>query len=256
MDALLQQAEVFFLVFARIFTLFVLIPVFKHRAIPMTVRIAFSLVFSVSLVAQVAPVQIDISNTAGYFFLIGKEILTGIILGFASEFIFHAVRFAGQIISFLMGFSMVIAFDPEMKQQISIISRLKAITAITLFLIIDGHFLLLEALTRSFEIIPLVGMQISADLVPYIVRLSADVFVIALQISGPILVMLLLTNVGLGILARTVPQMNVFIVGFPLTISVGFFALVFTFPTFSHYFRGLVMSLRTTLGTLLHAMAG
>ncbi|MCA9734909.1 MAG: flagellar type III secretion system protein FliR [Deferribacteres bacterium] len=256
MDALLQQTEVFFLVFVRIFTLFVLIPVFNHRAIPMTVRIALSLVFTVLLVHRVEPVQIDISNAAGYFFLVGKEVLTGIILGFATEFIFHAVRFAGQIISFLMGFSMVVTFDPEMSQEISIISRLKAITAITLFLIIDGHFLLLEALAHSFSVIPLIGMHISGDLLPYIVRLSADVFVIALQISGPILVMLLLTNVGLGILARTVPQMNVFIVGFPLTISVGFFALVFTYPTFSNYFRGLVMSLQTTLGTLLHALVG
>lgn len=256
MDALLQNVEVFFLIFIRIFTLFVLIPIFNHRAIPMTVRIALSLVFAVSLVPQVATIQIELSNTAGYFFLIGKEVLTGIILGFATEFIFHAVRFAGQIISFLMGFSMVIAFDPEMKQQISIISRIKSITAVTLFLIIDGHFLLLEALARSFQVIPLVGMKISGDIVTYIIRLSADVFIIALQIAGPILVMLLLTNVGLGILARTVPQMNVFIVGFPLTISVGFFALVFTYPTFSRYFHGLVMTLRTTLGTLIHAMAG
>ncbi len=256
MDDLLQHVEVFFLIFIRIFTLFVLIPIFNHRAIPMTVRIALALVFTISLIPQVPIVQIDISNTAGYFFLIGKEVLTGIILGFATEFIFHAVRFAGQIISFLMGFSMVVVFDPEVKQQISIISRIKSITAITLFLIIDGHFLLLEALTRSFDIIPLVGMKVSGDLVIYIVRLSADIFVIALQIAGPILVMLLLTNVGLGILARTVPQMNVFIVGFPLTISIGFFALVFTYPAFGHYFQGLVMSLRTTLSTLLYAMAG
>ncbi|KAA3615476.1 MAG: flagellar type III secretion system protein FliR [Calditrichaeota bacterium] len=256
MNALLPEIEVFFLVFVRIITLFVLVPVFNHRAIPMTVRIALALVFTVSLIPQVPIIQIEISTAAGYVFLIGKEVLTGIILGFATEFIFHAVRFAGQIISFLMGFSMVIAFDPEVKQQISIISRIKSITAITLFLIIDGHFLLLEAISRSFEIIPLVGMKMSGDVVPYLVRLSADVFVIALQIAGPILVMLLLTNVGLGILARTVPQMNVFIVGFPLTISVGFFALVFTYPTFSQYFRGLVMTLRTTLGTLLHALAG
>ncbi len=256
MESLLRESELFFLVFIRILSLLSLLPVFNHRAISIPLRIAFSLVFAVLIVPMVANPAVDTSNVAGYMFYVGREVIVGIVLGFACNFIFYGIRFAGDLIGNQMGFGMVSVLDPMSVEQGTVIIQVKSVIAMLLFLILDGHFLLIEGIVRSFQAIPPATAVLPKEITQTIVRMSYEVFVIAIKISAPVLVSVVMTNVALGILARTVPQMNVFIIGFPLTIGVGLLTLSLTLPMFASFMTRLIDSLRVTIATLVRLMAG
>ncbi len=256
MDSLLRESDVFFLVFIRILSLLSLLPVFSHKAVSIPLRIAFSLVLSVLVVPMVANPAVDTTNVAGYALHAGREVLVGIVLGFACNFIFYGIRFAGGLIGTQMGFGMVNVLDPMSREQGTVIIQVKSVIAMLLFLILDGHFLLIEGIIRSFQAIPLATAVMPKEITQVVIQLSYEVFVIAIKISAPVLVAVVMTNVALGILARTVPQMNVFIIGFPLTIGVGLLTLSITLPMFAGYMTRLIDSLRVTIATLVRLMAG
>ncbi len=257
MDIFLQNVTFFFLTLARIISFLAVSPFFGNRTFLITARISLALLLTILLfpmVVDVAPLHQTTGSFIELFLIAAKEVLAGLILGFAAQFIFWAVRMAGQIISFLIGFSIVNSFNPDVMEQMPIIAQLKWLLAMVLFLVMDGHFLLLEGLAKSFQWIPLLQVNFSGSLVDYFVRLTGEVFVIAIQISAPILVTIFMTNVSLAMLARMVPQMNVFILGFPLTISLGILTLMITLPAFLVVWQHLLGSLREALATFFRLL--
>ncbi len=175
----------------------------------------------------------------------------GLILGLMTRFIFWGVRFGGQVLSFLMGFSLAMAFSSDDLERTTLLARFEWLFAMTIFLLIDGHFLLIDGLAQSFHIVPLTQASFSSGLAALMLRLSAKVFVIAMQMSAPVLVTIFMTNVSLAMLARMMPQMNVFIVGFPLTISIGMITLMVISPAFWMFMKHLLALLREDLGAVL-----
>ncbi len=254
LDLFLVKAETFFLVLARILSFWMVAPFFGHQGFPMPMRVAAALVISFLVFPNVAPPAVSSSTVLDYALLAGKEVIVGMILGFVAQFIFWGVRFSGQIISFLMGFSMVTTIAPDTREQISIIGTFQWLFAIMFFLLLDGHFLLLEALVKSFQLVPLVDATLSSGLVAYVAKLSAGIFVIAIQMSAPVLVTIFMTNVSLAMLARMVPQMNVFIVGFPLTISIGLITMIIVSPVFVVIIQHLLADLRESVAVILRLL--
>jgi len=179
------------------------------------------------------------------------EVALGLFLGFVVQFLIWAVQFAGQMVGFQMGFGIVSVIDPESGQQLSLIARYKALVALILFIVLDGHHLLLEALVYSFEILPAGSVLLSRLLFDEILRLSARIFVLGLMIGAPMMAALLLSEMGMGIVARTVPQMNIFIVGFPLKISVGLAMLALVLPYLVVFFDSRLQELARGLSDLL-----
>jgi flagellar biosynthetic protein FliR len=178
------------------------------------------------------------------------------VLGIIGRFLFGAVEFAGTVIGFQMGLGMANVFDPQSQEQISLVGRLQSTTATLIFLAMDGHLIFLQAMVRSYSVLPPGEADMSQPLVEKLTELSASVFVIGLQIGAPLIVALFLANAVVGLLARSVPQIQVFVVGFPLTIMLGILFLLFGLPFFAQAVYQMFEKLDTQIFDALKLLGG
>ncbi|MEG6585896.1 flagellar biosynthetic protein FliR [Dendrosporobacter sp. 1207_IL3150] len=222
---------VFLLIFVRISGIFIVTPIFGSRNIPVYIKAGLALAISMILFPIVSQTNVVLpENVLLFTFMMISELMVGWIIGYASSFVFSAVHMAGQLLDTQVGFGIVNVFDPQSGQQVPLIGNFKYILALIVFLITNSHHLLLIALFNSFKIIPITGVVFNTALTGIIVDMVWGIFSIALKISLPVLVSLLLTDIALGILARTMPQMNIFVVGVPGKIIVGIFVLSLALP--------------------------
>jgi flagellar biosynthetic protein FliR len=245
----------FLLVFVRMGGLIFTMPVLGAATIPGHLKIGLAVMvsFVVFSVAKLPPV--DVSMPMGRFILLlSGEVAIGLVIGFASQLMFNAVEFAGELISTQVGFGIVNVLDPTTNSQVSITSQFLNTIALLIFLAINGHHWFLTAAVRSFEVIPLLGFHPQQGLMDLVITLTADVLVLAVKLSAPVVVTLLLLNVALGLVARTVPQMNVFIVGFPLQIALGLFIMGVSLPTFFEILKVYFYRFPETAVTLMRLM--
>jgi flagellar biosynthetic protein FliR len=182
-----------------------------------------------------------------------REVFVGLILGGVAALIFYGVEYAGELAGMQMGFAIAGILDPQTGHQVSIVSKFQGALAILLFLAVNGHYFVLKALLDSLAVLPVGSMAVNLGASMSFVTLAGKVFVIALQIAAPATILLLLVNVGLGVIARMVPQMNVFIVGFPLMITVGVFMFYVSMPAFVALTRNLVENMYADFVVVLKA---
>jgi len=231
LSTLLNQTNFFLLVFARISGIFTSAPFFSSRNIPLYAKAGTALMFSYILLPLVYNPKITIPDALwAYLLLVAGEFLLGLILGYVSQLIFDAIQMSGFLLDLQIGFGIVNVFDPQFGQQVPLMGNFQYILAFLTFLSTDGHHILLTAFFDSYKLIPVTGIVFHPALSEFILTLFCGVFTIAFKIALPVLVALLLTDVGLGILARTMPQMNIFVVGIPAKIGIGLFTLSVTLP--------------------------
>ena len=241
MEYWLEQFHIFLLVLLRISALLVVAPLFGHRLY--LARAKIGLAFAVSLVVFPLVADHGLQLPEGLFpyaFMMIREILMGMVLGFVVSLLFIGIQFAGQMTGLQMGFGIVNVIDPQSQTQVSIIAQFLNVLAILIVFSIDGHHIILQSLIRSFEVVPLGGVQFRGQIVEKLIVLSSQIFVLAVKLSAPVLLSLFMISAALGILARTVPQMNVFIVGFPVQMAVGLMVMVASLPLF-HLLLGKAM---------------
>ncbi|HML86998.1 MAG TPA: flagellar biosynthetic protein FliR [Methylomusa anaerophila] len=248
-----NQFGLFLLVFARISGIFSVAPIFGSRNIPLAVKAGMSLLLTYILVPLLAYPDFTIPNALfAYILLVISEFLVGLIIAFAASMAFNAIQMAGSIIDTQIGFGIVNVLDPQFGQQTPLIGNFKYILALVIFLTTNSHHLLLSALFSSFQLIPVTKAVYHPSISDIIVNMVVGIFVIALKISLPVLVSLLLTDVALGILSRTMPQMNIFIVGMPGKIIVGIFVLSLALP---FYIMFLEVVFNDMFRNIYHLMA-
>jgi flagellar biosynthetic protein FliR len=224
---------IFLLVFVRITGMFFLSPIFGRSNIPNYYKAGFSLVFSIIMANSVPALDLSLyTSLSSYVVLIAKELLIGLMLGFISYLIFSSIYIAGQMIDVRIGFGMVNVFDPLSNVQIPITADYYAIIATVMMLITDAHHLLIHAISESYTILPIGEVIFSDDLVMQIVKLFTNVFIIGFKIAAPITVTILVTDVSLGIISKSMPQMNVFMLGMPVKIIMGLLIIVITLGAF------------------------
>jgi len=229
----LTEWDKFFLLLAR-FTGISFIPVFNTRSIPVQWRVFFLMMLTFFAwlmgLAESAP---NNPQLPVYFILLLTEILTGIAMALVVQFFFAAVQLAGQIIDTQMGFGIMNVVDPLSGMQIPMIGNFKYVLAILVFLNIDGHHYFIQALFDSYEFIP-IGHSIffNPDFIHSYIGYFGNIFIIGCKFSMPVLGSLLIADLVLGIMARTVPQMNIFMVGMPAKIIIGFFIILITVPLY------------------------
>lgn len=230
--SLLQnQLGFFLLIFARISGIFSSAPIFGARNVPLIVKAGLSLLISYILLPLLFQANIAIPDAMlAYAAVVIGEFLIGLIMGFACSFIFYGIQMAGALLDTQIGFGIVNVLDPQFGQQVPLVGNFKYILAILVFLASNSHHLFLSAMVYSFKSIPVTSGVFRPELADIFVDMVVDIFVIALKISLPVLVALLLTDIALGILARTMPQMNIFVVGVPGKIIVGIFVLSLALP--------------------------
>ncbi|KAK3596145.1 hypothetical protein CHS0354_027415 [Potamilus streckersoni] len=169
-------------------------------------------------------------DSYGIILLAVKEILFGIFLGLIPHILFAAVELAGNIIAFMMGLSIANVFDPSTNSQTQVISGFKNALMIMLFLALNAHHVIFEAILASFRAVPVTTLTIPDTLYENTVRYFADIFFIALRLSYPIIAVTMLTNFVFGMLGKSIPQMNVFVVGAPLGILIGLLYMALGMP--------------------------
>jgi flagellar biosynthetic protein FliR len=229
---LVDRFLVLILVFVRMSSLFVVTPVFGRREMPAYLKIGFAFFCSYILVPLLGDVQVEYSNLLSFAVIVGKEFLVGIIIGFVSFLVFSALYVAGQIIDMQVGFGMVNVLDPTMNSQVPLIGNFMTVLTTLFFLMVDGHHILISALFKSYSVLPINGFAFTEAMVNNITAVFSELFVIGFKISVPVIAAALMTEIALGVLSKTVPQMNVFIVGIPLKIGIGLLTLYIMIPVF------------------------
>lgn len=254
--ALLQESlPVFLLILTRISAMLTTAPFWSSRTISPQVKIFFSLLLSLALLPLVREEAPPITWHISYALLVVKETVFGLLLGITSLILFHAIQAAGQIIDTQMGFGMVNVLDPQSGMQAPLLGNFFYLFATMLFLLSDGHHHLLMALSRSFRLIPPGTLTFPVSLWSDLGELFAQILSFALQIALPVAGVLFLTDVALGIVARTVPQMNVFVLGIPVKILIGMGTILATLPLFATVLRLLFRQIFTNLELLLQALS-
>ncbi|HLP98527.1 MAG TPA: flagellar biosynthetic protein FliR [Sideroxyarcus sp.] len=215
---------------ARILALVASAPILGNRQIPARIKVALAFMITVVIAPTVeVPAGLDPASAQGILVLI-QQILAGLTMGFAMRLIFTAVEMAGDLAGMQMGLGFASFYDPQNATYLPVIAQFMGILTVLTFLAMDAHLYLIAALAESFHSFPIGASVHSATAFQTLVAWGGSIFSHALQLSLPLIGALLITNLALGILTRSAPQLNVFAVGFPITLSVGFAALVLTLP--------------------------
>ncbi|MEN6374001.1 MAG: flagellar biosynthetic protein FliR [Smithella sp.] len=251
-----EHAEAFILVLLRVGSIVATIPVISESSIPMRVKAALSILIALIIFPVVLP---KMPQTVQYqplilMYLMAGEIMIGLVIGFAARLFFAGIRMAGDIAGFQMGFSIANVIDPTSSEQVSIITELQYLVAILVFLAVNAHHIFFTAIIQSYSILSPLTFHFSGALMQTILNFSKEMFVIAIKLAAPVIAVMLFTNVGLGIVARTVPQINIFIVGMPLQIAIGLIFIGLTAPMFIKLTSGYFLNFETKLVTLLRLM--
>ncbi len=241
-------AAAFMLVFARIGAMVMLLPGFGETNIPVRIKLGIALLLTlVILPAHRGAYQIDMQSMSSLIVLAIHEIVIGIILGATARVTLAALQTAGSVIAQQLGLGFVTAIDPTQGQQGLLIGNFLTLLGVALLFATDTHHLIIAALSDSYKIFTPGEMMSSGDVAALATRAFAAAFKLGMQLAAPFLVFGVVFNVGLGVLARLMPQMQVYFVGVPLSIMIGFviFAAILAtmMGTYMDYFVGVLHSM-------------
>lgn len=224
----------FFLVFARISGLLQTAPLFQSRTLPTYIRAGISLLVSLIL-SSLLELSVEVTTLAFLLVLVIQELIIGLAMGYFLNLSFAAIQLAGHMIEMPMGFRMVNIIDPQLGIQMPIISQLQHMLALWLFLLVDGHHLILQLLVRSYRLLPIgVAPNLNQGMT-LLVKAFSGIFLMGFQIAIPVWGVILLTDVGLGVLSKLIPQINVFIMGFPIKIVLGLSLIILSLPVMARW---------------------
>ncbi len=224
-----QQVAGFFLVLARVSPLFVLAPLFSSNLIPVRVRGIVAVALAIGLLPVVAHNRIstDTFDLAG---LLGKELLVGLAFAFAIGALFAALSVAGTFLDTSIGFSFGSIVDPISGSQSAVLAQLYALIGVLIFIAIGGDAWVVQGLAHTYDLVPLESFPALGVLTSGVLKAFVAIFVAAIQVAGPVLLALILTDAAFGMVSRVVPQLNVFAVGFAAKVVVGIGLLAVTMP--------------------------
>ncbi|MCG8529318.1 MAG: flagellar biosynthetic protein FliR [Desulfovibrionales bacterium] len=251
------QFRTYLLVLIRISILLYMFPVFSSNVFPASLKMGFVLVLSL-LFYSVVPVDLDRfpMDVVSTGLLIAMEAMVGMMMGLCVRIFFGSVQLAGQVIGFQIGFAMINVLDPQSGSNVSIMDQLGYWICVVVFLLADGHHVMISAVIESFELVPLGGGVLHKAALVKIMGLVANLFRLAIKVGAPVIAALLFVSVGFGLVSKFSPQMNVMIMAFPLKIAVGLALFAFTLEIISIVTRNYVAGLKKILLYLLYFAGG
>ena len=227
-----ELVEIWFWPFVRIAALLSVAPVFGTRSVPVRVRLGLAL----ALTLVIAPVvgtrlpDVDLFSADGAL-VTGHQVLIGLSIGFAMRLLFTVLEVAGQLVAQLMGLGFAAMVDPQSGVQVPVVSQLYVLVTTLAFLALDGHLLLIRALADSFQVLQVAHAGVGQNTMWSLVTQAGWVFSSALLIALPSMAALLIVNLAFGVMTRAAPQLNVFAVGFPVVLMLGFVIMFITLPS-------------------------
>lgn len=226
--------------FLRVLALFSVAPVFSMRVIPMRARVGLAFLIALCAQASLQGQPVISVNSPEALGAVVQQLAVGLAIGFAVRLVFAAVELAGEVIGLQMGLNFASFFDPASNAQVSAVSRFFGTIATLLFVVINGHLMVLMAVIRSFEAFPVDGNALQSLRTVQLHTLGSGLFSSALWIALPMMGLLLFVNLAMGIISRVAPQMNIYAVGFPITLTVGLAGIAATLPTLEQPLTGLM----------------
>ena len=244
------------LIFLRVAAIVFSAPVLDTDTIPAGFKAGLALAVSILLLPAVdAVVTVRDLSLMTFFIGVFSEIAIGVTIGLSVKLLFAGIQLAGQIVGYQMGFAVANVVDPATSAQIPILAQFYNLTAMLVFLAINAHHMFFSALVDSYAILPPLSMHISPQLIGMMMRLAANMFVVAVKVGAPLIAVMLMVSVALGMVARTVPQIHIFIVAMPMKILIGLVFLLMISPYLTAYLIDLFSSYQVTLFDLIRLMA-
>ena len=224
-----EQFQNFLLCLARVIALVAAIPAFAGSQIGGQIKIGIAFATALVLFPAMAPYTPKITlSLAEFGLLIVNEVILGVLMGLVAQLVFTAVSFGGTVIGYQMGFAAANIFDPQTTQQLSLMSQFINILALLAFLAMNIHHYFFRVIVESYQLLPPGLLDFSQGAVSELMRFASHMFVLGVKFSAPVLALLLIANVVLGILARVFPQLNVFMLSFPINIGISLIVIGLT----------------------------
>lgn len=222
------------LVFIRISGILFALPLFGDQTTPLKVRILLSVALAILIHPLIDPRWFGgmPASLIEFFLMLLKEILVGLTVGFVARIAFDALVAAAKIVSFQMGFGTANLFMPSADYALDAFSGFHRALMILMFLSLNLHQIYFNAIVQTFAVIPCGGVELNSSLGNLMIEVTANLFVVAIKLAAPVLVALLFAMAGLGLIARTVPQMNVFTMSFPISFFLGLLIYIASIPFF------------------------
>ena len=239
----------FLLLFFRFAGLFIAVPIFNHQNIPINVKASMAFFFTIVFYASMPPLHISIDVPTIVVAILG-ELLLGLSVGVVLQLAYNVISFAGGQISFMMGFSMASAIDPQSGVSMPIISQFLSLMGLMILLSLNLHHWMLLFIDHSLKTVPLGGFIMSKDLFHYIIHATSNMFLVGLIIAFPVIALSWLADVIFGMLMKTMPQFNLLVIGFPIKIMVAFVVLIATLTAIMLILKGEVQEAFNSLEML------
>jgi flagellar biosynthetic protein FliR len=248
---ILTQTSLFIWPLMRISAMFVSVPLFSIRAVPARVRLILSVAITLVIMPLLPPLPaVEMFSYTGFMMAVA-QVMIGLTSGFILQLVFAAVVFAGQGIALSMGLGFSMMVDPQNGQQVPVIAQFYTVTTTLLFISLDGHLLLIQMLLDSFKTLPIGIDAIDKAGIWSILAWSSRMFAGGLLLAMPVIASLLLVNVIFGVAARAAPQLQIFSVGFPVTLMLGMLLVWKSIPDVLDQFSGMLTDAYDFIGQLL-----
>ncbi|MBI1860169.1 MAG: flagellar biosynthetic protein FliR [Deltaproteobacteria bacterium] len=241
-------------VFLRVLGLFLLVPVFSHKAIPMTVKVILALSFSLALHPVVRPhLETITPNIATLAWTALRETLIGLAMGFVAHLTFEAINLGAHFVGFQMGFGTATLLDPQAGAQVSVVTPFQGWLALLVFLLADFHHGVLIVFVKSFEVTAHLNALVAGhtSALQFLITATGKLFVLSVQMAAPFTFIMLACNILVGLLSRLLPQMNILLFSFPITITLGLGAMYLLAPEMLEYFEQILGDVSGNLVELL-----
>ncbi|WP_392432540.1 flagellar biosynthetic protein FliR [Yersinia sp. HM-2024] len=240
----------YFWPFLRILAILSTAPIYNEKEISSKLKVSFAMMLTFLIAPNLPASNVMILSIAGLWVGI-QQVIIGIAMGFMVQFIFVAVRHGGEIVGLQMGLSFATFYDHSGGQNMPVIARILNLLVTLLFLYFNGHLLLIEALSASFDVLPIKERPLEAGGFMVLVQASGIIFKSGLMLALPVVALLLCLNLIMGVLNRLTPQLSIFVVGFPLSLSIGMLALSLIMYSLAPFFETLINSIFESLSAVL-----
>lgn len=225
-------------------------PIFSEKQVSARIKITLALLCSFLIAPQLPDSGIAIASLDGI--LAGcQQLILGIAIGFSVQLIFVAVRHAGELIGMQMGLSFAMVYDPSGGTNMPVVARLLNLCVTLLFLVFNGHLYMLEVVANSFEVFPVSASPLGAGGMMSIVHMGSMIFQYGFMLGLPVITLLLCLNLTLGLLNRLTPQLSIFVVGFPVSLTVGMIAMSLVMYTLAPFFENMMAGIFDSLFTIM-----
>lgn len=238
---------------ARVLALIMTAPLLSEKSISKKVKIGLGVMITYVLLPSLPPTNVTLFSVGGFWLLI-QQILIGVAIGFTMQFAFAAVRTAGEVIGLQMGLSFATFFDPASRLNMPVLARLLDMLAMLLFLSFNGHLWLISMVADSFHTLPIGGDPINGNAFLALTKAASLIFLNGLRLALPLITLLLTLNLALGLLNRVAPQLSVFAIGFPVTLSIGIIFISLMMPLLAPFCEHLFSEVFDLLASVLSEM--